>query len=98
MPMPPATLTSLTATGDVVTGPGAPTVLMMGLPASCLGDAVAGPMCVGAITVSPAPTVLIMGRPAAALTGTAAGSNPAALGAPASPPLMVTTPVTVLVG
>lgn len=98
MPMPPATLASVTATGDVVTGPGAPTILMMGMPASCLGDAVAGPMCVGAIAVSPAPTVLLMGRPAAALTGTATGTNPAALGAPAAPPLMVTVPVTVLVG
>ena len=42
MPTPIATIANLTATGDVIAGPGAPIRLVKGLPAACIGDAVAG--------------------------------------------------------
>ena len=64
--MPVATILNLTATGDVILGPGAITTLVHGLPVACMGDAVAGPMCVaGVITLSPALNVLAKGRPPA---------------------------------
>ncbi|MGC1375570.1 MAG: PAAR domain-containing protein [Anaerolineales bacterium] len=76
MPFPAARLTDMTATGDVITGPGVPTVLIGGLPASVMGDMVTGAACVGSITMG-SPTVLIGGRPAARVTSTVMGSNPA---------------------
>jgi len=75
MPFPAARLTDQTATGDTITGPGAPTVLIEGLPASVMGDLVNGPACVGSIVMG-SPTVLIMGRPAARVTSSVAGANP----------------------
>jgi uncharacterized Zn-binding protein involved in type VI secretion len=75
MPFPASRLTDVTVTGDVITAPGAPTVLIMGLPASCLGDAVAGSVCVGVVVVG-SPTVLITGRPATRITSSVAGANP----------------------
>ena len=75
MPLPVATLTSLTATGDLVVGPGAPTIIALALPASCMGDAVAGPVCVGAI-IDTESMVILCGRPAATMTSAVTGVNP----------------------
>lgn len=75
MPFPAARLTDMTATGDAITGPGMPNVLIEGLPASVMGDLVNGAACVGAITQG-SPTVLIGGRPAARVTSVVAGANP----------------------
>lgn len=76
MGFPAARLTDTTATGDLITGPGAPTVLIGGQPAAVAGDMVSGPACVGAIAVG-SPTVLICGRPAARVTSQVSGANPA---------------------
>lgn len=73
---PAARIGDMTVTGDAVTGPGAPTVLIAGQPAACLGDAVAGAACAGAITMGSS-TVLIAGRPAVRLTSQVTGANPA---------------------
>lgn len=86
--LPVATLTGLTATGDCVVGPGAPNLLANGMPIACLGDAVAGAMCVGSLT-STTSMMIMDGRPAATLTSVAMGTNPAALGAPASVPVVL---------
>jgi len=75
MPFPAARLTDLTATGDTITGPGVPNVLIEGLPASVIGDLVNGAACVGSIIMG-SPTVLIGGRPAARVTSSVAGANP----------------------
>lgn len=82
MPFPAARVTDTTATGDVITGPGVPNVLIEGLPASVMGDLVSGSACVGAITQG-SPTVLISGRPAARVTSVVTGANPAS-GVPVS--------------
>lgn len=82
MPFPAARVTDLTATGDVITGPGVPNVLIEGLPASVVGDLVNGTACVGSITQG-SPTVLISGRPAARMTSVVTGANPAS-GVPVS--------------
>jgi len=80
---PTATIVNLTATGDVITGPGAPTVLVKGLPAACLGDLVAGPMCVaGVIGMTTALTTLADGRPRANMGSLVMGVTP--LGIPIS--------------
>jgi uncharacterized Zn-binding protein involved in type VI secretion len=75
MPFPAARLTDQTASGDTITGPGVPTVLIESLPASVMGDLVNGPACVGSIVMG-SPTVLIGGRPAARVTSNVAGANP----------------------
>lgn len=94
--LPIATMTSLTATGDLVTGPCCPLYLVNGLPAACLGDLVTGPMCIGAITTTTS-LVLLLGRPAATLASICTGVNPSALGAPAVTPIVVTVGMTTLV-
>lgn len=76
MPTPAATLLNLTATGDVITGPGMPTNLVNGLPVACMGDLVAGPVCVGAISMSTAVTHIVKGRPIANITAMVTGVNP----------------------
>lgn len=76
MPFPAARVTDLTATGDTITGPGVPNVLIEGMPASVMGDLVNGAACVGAVTQG-SPTVLIGGRPAARVTSVVTGANPA---------------------
>ncbi len=76
MPFPAARLGDMTATGDAITGPGVPNVLIEGVPASVVGDLVNGAACVGAITQG-SPTVLISGRPAARVTSMVSGANPA---------------------
>ena len=77
MTTPIATIASATATGDIVVGPGAPTRLEKGLPAACVGDAVAGAACTGVITGTTALTTIMSGRPAANLTAPVTGVNPA---------------------
>jgi len=72
---PAARLGDMTATGDTITGPGMPNVLIGGLPASVVGDLVAGNACTGAITMG-SMTVLIGGRPAARVTSQVTGVNP----------------------
>jgi uncharacterized Zn-binding protein involved in type VI secretion len=73
---PAARLGDITATGDAITGPGVPNVLIGGLPASVVGDTVSGAACTGAIVMG-SMTVLIMGRPAARVTSQVTGVNPA---------------------
>lgn len=62
-------------TGDAITGPGVPNVLIGGLPAAVAGDLVSGNACTGAIAMG-SPTVLIGGRPAARTTSQVTGVNP----------------------
>ena len=75
MPFPAARVGDLTVTGDAITGPGAPTVLIGGQPAALMGDSVSGAACTGAI-IGGSPTVLICSRPAARLTSAVSGANP----------------------
>lgn len=76
MPTPSATLANLTATGDVVTGPGMPTNLVNGLPQACKGDLVTGAVCVGAVTMTTSINLLTKGRPTANLSSVVTGVNP----------------------
>lgn len=76
MPTPSATLANVTATGDVVTGPGMPTNLVNGLPQACMGDIVTGAVCVGAISMTTSLNLLTKGRPTANLTSMVTGVNP----------------------
>lgn len=73
---PTATLINMTATGDVVTGPGMPVNLVNGLPCACMGDMVTGPVCVGAISFTTALNNLTKGRPTANLGSLVTGVNP----------------------
>jgi len=75
MPFPAARVGDMTVTGDAITGPGIPTVLIAGMPASVVGDLVSGAACVGAISMG-SMTVLIGGRPAAYTTSQVTGANP----------------------
>ena len=76
MATPIATLTNLTATGDVISGPGAITTMVKGLPVACIGDAVAGAACAGAISVTTAMNKLAKGRPIANIGSVVTGVNP----------------------
>lgn len=98
MTFPAARLGDQVATGDAITGPGVPTVLIGNLPASVVGDMVSGPMCNGSI-VSGSVTVLIGGRPAARVTSTVTGVNPSTVPVPTpiSVPVIKGEP-TVLIG
>lgn len=75
MGFPAARVGDITVTGDTIAGPGMPTVLIGGMPAACMGDAVTGNACTGSIVMG-SPTVLIGGRPAARVTSQVAGVNP----------------------
>ncbi len=75
MPFPAARVGDMTVTGDAITGPGVPNVLIGGLPAAVVGDLVSGNACTGAVTEG-SPTVLIGGRPAARTTSQVTGVNP----------------------
>lgn len=95
MGQPAARVGDMTATGDAITGPGAPTVLVGGLPAARMGDLVAGAACTGSIMRGSA-TVLIAGQPAARLGDQVVGANPAtgvpvttAVGPPACPTVLI---------
>ncbi len=94
MPFPAARLGDTTATGDAITGPGVPNVLIGGMPASVMGDAVAGNACSGAIMMG-SPTVLIGGRPAARVTSQVMGVNPYS-GVPVSTVVAVGAPTVMI--
>ena len=72
--LPANTIPGLTLTGDSVTGPGVPTVLIGNKPASVVGDLVAGAVCTGAVSMG-STTVLLMNRPAAKVTSQVSGAN-----------------------
>lgn len=95
MPFPAARVGDTTASGDAITGPGVPTVLIGGMPAAVMGDSVSGAACSGAIVMG-SPTVLIGGRPAARMTSNVAGVNPVT-GVPVSTVVMMGAP-TVMIG
>jgi uncharacterized Zn-binding protein involved in type VI secretion len=71
---PAARVGDMTATGDVITGPGVALVLIAGQPAAVVGDLIAGAVFSGAITMG-STTVLIGGRPAARVSSMATGVN-----------------------
>ena len=96
MGFPAARLGDMTVSGDAITGPGVPTVLIMGQPAAVLGDTVSGNACVGAIAMGSA-TVLIMNRPAARTNDPVSGANPYS-GVPVSTTIAPTPAVMVLIG
>jgi uncharacterized Zn-binding protein involved in type VI secretion len=96
MPFPAARIGDMTVTGDAITGPGMPTVLIAGMPASVVGDIVSGAACTGAIVMG-SMTVLIGGRPAATVTSQVAGVNPIT-GVPVSTVIGPPGAVTVLIG
>jgi uncharacterized Zn-binding protein involved in type VI secretion len=75
MPFPIARVGDVTVTGDAITGPGVPNVLIGGQPAAVMGDMVSGAAAAGPIVMG-SPTVLIGGRPAARVTSTVSGVNP----------------------
>jgi len=63
MPTPVAVLTSKTATGDTLTGPGCPNVLIKNKPVATLGTAVAGSACTGTAVGNPNPKILLKNKP-----------------------------------
>ena len=73
---PAARMGDTTMTGDAITGPCAPTVLIAGAFASVVGDSVNGSACVGSIATGSA-TVFINNRPAARVSSVVNGANPA---------------------
>lgn len=76
MGTPAARITDMTATGDVIVVPGGPTVLIGKLPTACIGSAVTGAVCVGAVMPPGVPNVLVCKRPVAHITSTVTGINP----------------------
>ena len=93
---PAARLGDMTITGDPITGPCVPNVLIEGKPAAVLGDLVSGAACAGSITVGSS-TVQIGGRPAARMKDQVTGANPAS-GAPVTTAIAPPCATTVLVG
>jgi len=86
-----------------ITGPGAPTVLICGGPASCQGDAVAGAVPAGqysgTVTVG-SPTVLVQNKPVTRVTSATMGvlTPPSGPPVPSTPGVIgATNPATVLV-
>ena len=71
---PAARLTDLSVTGDPITAPGVPNVLIEKLPAACVGDLVVGPVITGSIVMGSS-TVMIGKRPAARVTSQVTGVN-----------------------
>jgi hypothetical protein len=85
---PIATIANLTATGDVIIGPGGITTMVKALPVACMGDLVAGPLCVaGIITMTTAINKLAKGRPIANLGSLVSGVSP--IGIPVSTAVLV---------
>jgi uncharacterized Zn-binding protein involved in type VI secretion len=96
MPTPVATIANLTATADVIIGPGAITTMVKGLPCACLGDTVAGPLCVtGVITMTTALTKLAKGRPQANIGSVVTGVS--IIGIPVTTTVLVCPNVNVIV-
>lgn len=96
MGTPIAVMTSKTATGDTVVGPGSPKVLCKKKPVVTLGASVTGSACVGTVTLKPNPKILIQKKPLLHLTSMAVGSNPAT-GAPVTTSI-VQSPATKVLG
>ena len=93
---PVATIVNLTATGDVILGPGAVTTMVKGLPCACLGDPVAGAFCVaGVITMTTAISTLAKGRPQANIGSLVSGVS--AIGVPVGTAVLVCPNVNVIV-
>ena len=93
---PVATIANLTATGDLIIGPGAVTTMVKGLPCACLGDPVAGPVCVGGvITMTTAITTMAKGRPQANIGSLVSGVS--VVGVPVATTVMVCPNVNVIV-
>lgn len=95
MSLPAARLGDITATGDAITGPGLPTVLIAGMPASRMGDLVAGAACTGSI-IRGSVTVLLGGVPAVRVGDSVTGANPATgvpvttvVGPPGAPTVLI---------
>ena len=96
MPTPAATIVNLTATGDVIVGPGAFTTMIKGLPCACIGDMVAGPFCVGGvITMTTALNKLAKGRPQANIGSLVSGIS--AIGIPVATTVLICPNVNVIV-
>ena len=75
MPFPAARVGDMTASGDAITGPGVPNVLIGGQPASVMGDMVSGGAVVGSIIIGSF-TVIIGNRPATKVSSSVLGFNP----------------------
>jgi hypothetical protein len=86
--LPVAEIAKCQASGNPIVGPGSPTNIVGGMPVTLLGDAVAGPTCVGAIAQTTAINYIVKGRPRVVSTSLASGSNPAALGTPITLPVI----------
>jgi uncharacterized Zn-binding protein involved in type VI secretion len=96
MPTPIATIVNLTATGDVIIGPGGITTLAKGLPVACMGDAVAGPFCVtGVITMTTALNKIVKGRPLANIGSLVSGVS--VVGVPVATAVLVCPNVNIIV-
>ncbi len=96
MSLPAARMGDITATGDAITGPGLPTVLIANQPASRLGDVVSGAACTGSVVKGSA-TVLLGGVPAVRVSDSVTGVNPAS-GVPVSTVVAPPGAPTVLIG
>lgn len=95
--MPPAArLTDMTATADPIVSPGTPTVLIMGLPASNIGDVVTGPVIAGAVAKASV-TVMIGGKPATRMGDSVVGVNVMS-GAPMTSAILMPCAPTVMIG
>ena len=93
---PVATIANLTATGDVILGTGAVTTMVKGLPCACLGDPVAGPVCVaGVITMTTAITTMAKCRPQANIGSIVTGVS--VVGVPVATSVLVCPNVNVIV-
>jgi hypothetical protein len=96
MPTPVATIVNLTATGDVIIGPGGLTTMVKGLPCACMGDAVAGALCIaGVITMTTALNKLAKGRPQACIGSIVTGVS--VIGIPVTTAVLVCPNVNVIV-
>lgn len=96
MGMPAARVGDMTVTGDPITGPGVPTVLIGSMPASVMGDLVSGAVCIGAVTVASV-TVLIQGRGATRVGDTVVGVH-AVTGVPVTTAVAPPGAPTVVIG
>ena len=95
---PTVTIGNLTVSGDAVIGPGAINLLAKALPRACVGDAVAGLVCVSGAITMPIPTAvnnIMKGRPQANIGSIVAGVSPA--GAPLSTTVAVSPNLNLLV-
>jgi hypothetical protein len=96
MPTPVATIANLTATGDVIIGPGGFTTMVKGLPCACMGDLVVGALCmVGVISMTTALNKLAKGRPQACIGSLVSGITP--IGIPMATAVLVCPNVNVIV-